>query len=501
MTEKTEVIVAKKTKNVNNGARREHLRSGRNEGNLSSTIDGIMKRFDPDILNMSELIISVAGLRGIIGEALNPDVAMRYATAFSATTPPGFFVITRDSRPTGAMLANAIHAGLNGLGRSTIDAGIAATPTLGVLIRHYGAAGGIQISASHNPSEFNGMKLFSADGRCIPKAPGSRVLEQYKNGKPLWATHQHIGTCSVCPDPNGAHLEAVLKTVNTNAIVKRKFKVLLDANHGAGAILGAKLLAKLNCTVKILGEEPTGEFSHSPEPTPNNLTSVCSTVKSADVDVAFCQDPDADRLAIIDANGRYIGEEYTVALCMDHVFHGAAKNGRKPGPMVINCATSRMCEDIAAKHGVPIFRSAVGEANVVDLMQTKGAAFGGEGNGGPIDPSVGYVRDSFVGMALILDAMATTGKTITELADALPKYALVKHKMTVELASVPALLSKVALAFKHLPCDRSDGLRIDHGDAWVLIRGSNTEPIIRIFAEAPTAAQADKLCDEIEDLV
>jgi len=253
--------------------------------------------------------------------------------------------------------------------------------------------------------------------------------------------------------------------------------------------------------VKILGEETTGEFLHEAEPTAENLAGVCEIVKSAGVDVAFCQDPDADRLAIIDASGRYIGEEYTVALCMDHVFHCAAKKGRKPGPMVINCATSRMCEDIAAKYGVPIFRSAVGEANVVDLMLEKGAAFGGEGNGGPIDPQVGYVRDSFVGMALILDAMASTGKTIAELADALPKYALVKRKMTVELASVPALLDKVASSFKHLPCDRSDGLRIDHGDAWVLMRGSNTEPIIRIFAEAPTTERASKLCDEIEELV
>ena len=455
-----------------------------------------MARLVPCILNMSEPLITVAGLRGVIGEALNPDVAMRYAAAFSATAPTGPFVITRDSRPTGAMLANAIHAALNGLGRSTIDAGIAATPTLGVLIRQHNAAGGIQISASHNPSEFNGMKLFSAEGRCIPKEPGSRVLERYKTSKPDWVTHQHVGRYSDCPDPTQSHLDSVLKTVDVDAIKKKKFKVLLDSNHGAGAILGAQLLAHLNCNIKILGEEPTGQFLHEAEPTAANLTSICEIVKNGDFDVAFCQDPDADRLAIIDGNGRYIGEEYTVALCMDHVFQT-----RKPGPMVINCATSRMCEDIGKKYGVPVFRSAVGEANVVDMMLAKKAAFGGEGNGGPIDPAVGYVRDSFVGMALILDAMAATGKTIAELADALPKYALVKRKMTVELSSVPALLDRVASAFKSLPCDRSDGLRIDHSDAWVLLRGSNTEPIIRIFAEAPTTERADKLCDEIERLL
>jgi phosphomannomutase len=452
---------------------------------------------------MSEPLITVAGLRGVIGKALNPDVAMRYAAAFSATAPPGLFVITRDSRPSGAMLAQAIHAGLNGLGRHTVDAGIAATPTLGILIRQYNAAGGIQISASHNPSEFNGMKLFSAEGRVISKEPGSRVLELYKSSKPHWATYQNIGKHLVCLDATAAHLEAVLKTVNVEAIKKRKFKVLLDVNHGAGAVLGKKLLKRLNCNVQILGEEPNGDFLHTPEPTAENLTGVCEEVKTAVVDVAFCQDPDADRLAIIDNNGRYIGEEYTIVLCMDHIFQSAIKKerNRKPGAMVINCATSRMSEDIAKKYGIPIFRSAVGEANVVEMMLAKEATFGGEGNGGPIDPAVGYVRDSFVGMAQILDAMAATGKTIAELADALPKYAMVKRKMTVELAKVPAMLDKVASAFKDKPCDRLDGLRIDHGDAWVLLRGSNTEPIIRIFAEAPTAERADKLCDEIEKLV
>ena len=447
---------------------------------------------------MSEPIISVAGLRGIIGEALNPDVAMRYAAAFSATMPPGLFVITRDSRPSGVMLSHAIHAALNALGRSTLEAGIAATPTLGILIRQYHAAGGIQISASHNPSEFNGMKLFSGEGRCIPKEPGSRVLELYKTSKPQWVNHQNIGEFSVCPDSTEAHLEAVLKTVDVEAIKKRNFKVLVDSNHGAGAVLGAKLLKRLNCDVSILGEVPNGDFLHMPEPTMENLTGVCTAVKYAQVDVAFCQDPDADRLALIDSTGRYIGEEYTVVLCMDHIFHSTVKKGHKPGAMVINCATSRMSEDIAKKYGIPVFRSAVGEANVVDMMLEKGATFGGEGNGGPIDPAVGYVRDSFVGMAQILDAMTATGKTLAELADALPKYAIVKRKMTIDLAKVPAILEKVASEFKQFPCDRLDGLRIDHGDAWVLLRGSNTEPIIRIFAEAPTAGRAEELCDEIE---
>ena len=455
---------------------------------------------------MSEPIITVAGLRGVIGEALNPDVAMRYAAAFSATCPEGDFVITRDSRPTGKLLADAIHAALNAVGRSTLDGEVAATPTTGILIREHNAAGGIQISASHNPSEYNGMKLLSAEGRCITNEHGLRVLELYKTSKPQWGTHENVGTQWYFSDRIKNHIEAILNTINVTAIAKQRFKVLLDANHGAGAVLGVPLLLRLNCKITILGEDQDGEFAHPPEPTAENLTSVCKKVANGDYDIAFCQDPDADRLAVIDGNGRYIGEEYTVALCMNHIYHqirAATGMSRKLGPMVINCATSRMCEDIAKKYDVPIFRSAVGEANVVDMMLEKEATFGGEGNGGPIDPAVGYIRDSFVGMAQILDAMVMTGKTIAELADALPKYAMVKRKLETADGGrqTTELLDKVAHSFKHLPCDRMDGLRIDHGDAWVLLRGSNTEPIIRIFAEAPTAERAEKLCDEIERLV
>ena len=452
---------------------------------------------------MYEPIITAAGLRGIVGLALNPETAMRYAVAYSAIAPDGHFVLTRDSRPSGALFAQVLHATLNALGRHTVDAGIAATPTTGILIRQYKAAGGIQISASHNPSEFNGLKLISAEGRAISKNDADRVLELYKTVKPPWVNYQNIATHSLCPDATTAHIEAVLKTINVEAIAQRKFKVLLDSNHGAGAILGIKFLERLHCRTTILGKEPTGQFLHTPEPTPEHLADVCKIVQKGDFDVAFCQDPDADRLAIIDGDGKYIGEECTVALCADHILQSATKNlyGRMLGPIVINCATSRLCEDIAAKYGIPVYRSPVGEANVVEMMLDKHAVFGGEGNGGTVDPAVGYIRDSFAGMAQILDLMASSTKTIAQRADALPKYALIKRKWDVDLAKVPAMLDKVAAAFKHLPCDRMDGLRIDHGNAWVLLRGSNTEPIIRIFAEAPTIEQAKQLCDEIEQNV
>ena len=463
---------------------------------------------------MSELIISVSGLRGMVGETLTPEVAARYAIAFAQAAPEGPLVITRDSRPSGAMLADAIHAALNALGRCTIDGEIASTPTTGILIRQFNAGGGIQISASHNPIEFNGMKLFSPAGRVIPKVPGTAVLERYQGlekgeAKITWACATEIGERTPFRNTTEEHQKAILRTIDLAAITARRFRVLLDANHGAGAMLGGWLLEALNCDVTILGEQPHGHFVHAPEPTADNLTSVCETVKKLGVDVAFCQDPDADRLAVIDGDGRYIGEEYTLALCLEHLLKTVDDPKhpfpRKRGPVVVNCATSRMSEDIATKYGVPIFRSAVGEANVVDLMLEKDAMFGGEGNGGPIDPQVGLVRDSFVGMAQILDAMAAAdaenARTVAELVAEIPSYALVKRKTRVQLAEVPEMLDKVAAKFGNLPCDRLDGLRIDHGDAWVLLRGSNTEPIIRIFAEAPNAEKANRLCDEIESVL
>jgi phosphomannomutase len=439
---------------------------------------------------MSEPIISVSGLRGIVGESLTPEIAIRYAAAFAAVAPPGPIVIARDSRPSGRMLAGAINSGLEAAGRSTLNAGIAATPTVGVLVRQHRAGGGIQISASHNPSPYNGMKLFASDGRVIPAAEGEKVLKQYLDRRPDWVPHDRLGTCNTLTDTQSEHLKLVLATVRPDVIRKQNFRVVLDTNHGAGGGLGRRLLEELGCEVTILGEEPDGQFAHTPEPTAENLAEVCRQVASAGADIGFCQDPDADRLAVIDASGQYIGEEYTVALCVEHVLR------RAKGPIVINCASSRMTQDIAEKAGVKLIRSAVGEANVVDAMLAAKAIFGGEGNGGPIDPRVGLVRDSFLGMALLLDSMADRGLPIGAMADALPSYEIVKTKITLAKEKIPAALAALESNFHDATANRMDGLRLDWPDRWLLVRGSNTEPIVRAIAEAPTEKEATRLCDE-----
>ncbi len=444
---------------------------------------------------MNEPIIGVSGLRGLIGQSLTPEVAMRYAAALATVLPPGPVVLARDSRSSGQMLLEAISAGLHAVGRNTIDGGILPTPTLGILVRHLQAAGGIEISASHNPPEYNGMKLFEATGRVIPASLGEQVLAAYRNCSPRWVSYDKIGMADTCDNGPAVHLQAVLNIVTPEQIRQHKYRVLLDANHGAGGQLGKMLLEALGCQVTVLGEEPNGLFEHPPEPLAENLATTASRVRRLGADVGFCQDPDADRLAVIDAQGRYLGEEYTLAMCVRHILH------TRRGPIVTNCATSHMSQRLAEQHGVPLIRSAVGEANVVDAMLEHHAVFGGEGNGGPIDPRVGWVRDSFVGMALVLDAMAARNMTVAELADELPACHIRKTKVAIPREEIPARMRALEEHFRDAEVDRSDGLRLDWPEKWLLVRPSNTEPIVRIIAEGPTQSVSEELCQRAQQVM
>ena len=439
---------------------------------------------------MSDLIISVSGLRGIVGVNLDPEVAMRFATAFADYAPPGPVLISRDGRATGKMMSDAVRAALCAVGRQVIDADVAATPTAGVLVRQLGAAGGIQISASHNPPEYNGIKLFDQDGKVLSAESGAEVVARYERQQQSWVPHNEVGSVVECEDTLSNHARMVLATVNVQRIRGCNFRVLLDSNHGAGGLLGCHLLKELHCHVEARGSTPTGQFVHPPEPTAENLSKIRREVTSANAAVGFCQDPDADRLAVIDELGRYIGEEYTLAICLEHVL------SQRLGTVVTNCATSRMAEDLAKRFGVPFFRSAVGEAHVVNLMQKEGAVFGGEGNGGPIDPRVGYIRDSFVGMALILDAIAERGRKLSEIVDELPRYAIHKTKVSMPTSKVIAAFDALQTRFADAAASRLDGIRLDWSDRWLLVRASNTEPIVRVIAEAPNEDQAGDLCDQ-----
>ena len=455
---------------------------------------------------MAEPIISVSGLRGIVGESLDPMLAIRYVTAYASVLDEnqveGPLVVSRDGRTTGKMLASAIVSGLAAVGRDVLLADVAATPTTGVLVRQHQAAGGVQISASHNPPPYNGIKLFGNDGRVITASAGQPVMERYvafrdqsANQSPAWQAHDSIGCLSELTDTTEWHLEKVLATVDVPLIQSRKFKVVLDSNHGAGSLLGRRLLEALGTEFEILGDAADGNFEHPPEPTRDNLASVAEQAVNFGADVVFCQDPDADRLAIIDEHGKYIGEEYTVSICL------ANRLNQEQGPVVINCATSRMNEDLAHEHQCQLYRSAVGEANVTSLMQETNAVYGGEGSGGPIDPKVGFVRDSFVGMAQVLEAAARQDTTISGLVSKIPAYSIHKATANVDRTRLSSLFQEIQESQQDAQADQQDGLRLTWPDRWLLVRASNTEPIIRIIAESKSEEQSREMCAAIAKMI
>ncbi len=450
---------------------------------------------------MSKPIISVSGLRGIVGESLDPILASRYALAFAETLNSdgrdGAVLIGRDGRETGSMFADAIAAALMSAGFNVLYADVCATPTVGVLVRALNCSGGIQISASHNPPEYNGMKLFGADGRVISANEGQAVIDLYEKNQFSFVPYSKIGTRASVVDTTSVHLKSVLATVDVEAIKKRRLKVVLDSNRGAGSLLAKPLFEALDCQFEILGDSPDGQFEHVPEPTAENLKGVAARAKDFGADVVFCQDPDADRLAIIDEEGNYIGEEYTLAITLRH----ALSQSEEKGNVVINCATSRMSVDIAEEFGCKCIISAVGEANVTNEMIANDALYGGEGNGGPIDPRVGYVRDSFVAMAQTMDAMVKADMAISKLAAAIPSYEIVKDKIQLDKEKVSAAFDVLEKHFSDARPNRMDGLRLDFADSWLLIRASNTEPIVRVIAEAKTSAAAMALVETSKDMI
>jgi phosphomannomutase len=385
---------------------------------------------------------------------------------------------------------HAVLAGLLATGCRVLDAGIATTPTCGVLVHHHGAAGGLQITASHNPPEWNGLKPFSPAGSVFDATLGQRLVDLMESGKFDYRPYDRIGGIETIADPAGPHIDRVLKLADTDAIRKRRFKVVLDCNHGSGAVATPRLLEALGCEAVILGGVADGQFEHTPEPIKENLTSLCAAVREHGADAGFAQDPDADRLAIVDNTGRYVGEELTLALAADFVL------ARRPGPFVVNGSTSRVNADIAARHGCAFHRSYVGEAHVVAKMRAEEAVLGGEGNGGVIEPRVGYVRDSFVSIAYVLGGLTARGGTLAEWADSLPQYAIVKDKLTCSREQVTNACAALRAAYSDATPTEGDGLRLDWDDRWVQVRASNTEPILRVIAEAPDEASASQLCGD-----
>lgn len=445
-------------------------------------------------------MLSVSGARGIVGKTMTPEVANDYAAAFVSFLQERLgrvpkLCVARDSRPSGPELAKAVADAFVSSGCEVIDLGVVATPTAGVMIGALRADGGMIVTASHNPTPWNGMKCLDGDGLAPPVQDAKEIIRRFH--EKIRLPHCDSGKLQENMLGHDTHISKVLGIIDPKPIQKKQFRVVLDSINGAGCVGGLRLLEHLGCDVLHLNGEPTGEFAHEPEPKEVNLTDLCEAVVRFDADVGFAQDPDADRLAIVDQSGRYIGEEYTLALAAEHWLR------ENPGASTAaNLSTSRMIDDIAATHGGTSYRSAVGEANVAGAMKEHGCIIGGEGNGGVIFPKICWVRDSLISMALVLDLMQTRNQQLSSIVSGLPRYEIMKKTIDLaDLGGIPALDKEIERLQEEYFEDKqnnSDGLRIDFDEGWVHVRPSNTEPIARIIAEAKDSLTAFKLAARVK---
>ena len=433
----------------------------------------------------------ISGVRGVVGDSLTPQLLISFAQAFGTYLEGGTVVIGRDTRPSGEMVQKAMVGGLLATGCDITDVGIAPVPTIQMTTREAGAAGGIAITASHNPQQWNALKFIRGDGIILHPHQAEELLSVYYQGNFSLVPGYQIGSVQEDAGALQRHIEAVLCHADVEAIAGAAPKVVIDCVNGAGSMISRRFLQMLGCDVIAINDEPNGLFPHDPEPIPANLRQLEAAVSEHGADIGFAQDADADRLAVVSEQGTVVGEEFTLAFACDAVAD------RIEGPLVTNLSTSRMIDEVARRHGKTVCRSRVGEINVIVQMQVHGAQIGGEGNGGVIYGPVQYCRDSFSAMALVLAGLARRGGTVSEWAADFPPSEIYKTKMECPAARVqPALLAlREACAGQTL--DLTEGVKVlyDNG-AWLHARPSNTEPIVRVIAEADTMQEARGYADE-----
>ncbi len=437
------------------------------------------------------LMVSVSGVRGRVGGALTPEIMATYAAAFGAWATAGgvrSIVVGRDSRVSGAMFTRVVHAALESVGCTVIDVGMAPTPTIQLAVEHHHAAGGLAITASHNPIEWNALKFIGASGLFLSAAEGAAMRALLDSGIPR-ATWDQLGHIVVDEYAVTRHIAQVLALpyLDVAGIRARKFRIALDCCHGAGGVIMPQLLSALGCEVFAIHDETDGRFHRSPEPTADNLGELEALVRNTDADVGFATDPDVDRLALVGDDGRALGEDYTLALAARTVLR------HRPGPVVTNLSTSKVVEDVARDAGVPFHFAKVGEVNVAIAMRDHGATIGGEGNGGVILPELHLGRDAPVGAALVLQLMLEEARPLSAVVAERKRYVIVKDKLDRPDAPLDAVYSALVQAFPEANADTQDGLRLDWPDRWVHLRPSGTEPIVRVIAEGSTEADARAL--------
>ncbi len=449
---------------------------------------------------MSKLMVSVSGMRGIYGKDLLPENVVKVAAKFGLNQGGGRIVVGRDSRTTGMAMLHSVKAGLLSVGCTVVDIGVVPTPTALLKVEHSDANGGIVITASHNPSQWNAMKFVDSNGLFLYPDKAQKFIASLD--EPLeYSAWNKMGSEEVDENAVEEHLEKILNLsfLNVDLIREKRFRVALDAVNGAGGEICLELLSRLGCVVESINTEATGVFAHEPEPLNKNLKQLCELVKATGVDVGFATDPDVDRLAIVDETGECIGEEKSLLLSEDFIL------SQTSGDIVTNLSSSMGSDDLAAKYGVNIHREKVGEINVGSKMKEIGAVVGGEGNGGVICSELHYTRDAIVGIAIVLNYMASSGKKMSELSAELPTYYFAKKKVETEFEKLDKVMELAENLGKDdnfwegetKELDTRDGIKICGDKKWVHIRKSGTEPIVRVYVEAETEAKAKKICNEV----
>lgn len=437
------------------------------------------------------LMVSVSGVRGRVGEALTPEVVATFAAAFGAWASRSGnrrVVVGRDSRVSGPMFTRIVHGALESVGCTVIDIGMAPTPTIQLAVEHHHAAGGLGITASHNPIEWNALKFIGPSGLFLSAAEGAAMRALLDTGIPR-ATWDQLGAIEQDDEAIVRHIAQVLALpwLDVDGIRAQRYRVALDCCHGAGSVIMPQLLTELGCEVYAINMEADGRFHRPPEPVPENLGELEALVKATQAHIGFATDPDVDRLALVLDDGQAPGEDYTLAFAARTVLK------HRRGPVVTNLSTSKVVSDVAAELGVPFHFAKVGEVNVALAMRDAGATIGGEGNGGVILPEMHLGRDAPVGAALMLQLMLEEGRPLSALVAAKPRYVIVKDKLDRPDAALDAVYEALRGAFADAVADTQDGLRLDWPDRWVHLRPSGTEPIVRVIAEAPTQDAAREL--------
>ncbi len=441
------------------------------------------------------LKISISGVRGVVGESLTAGLLTRFSQAFGTYMGQGRIVVGRDTRTSGEMVRQAVVAGLLSTGCRIIDLGVCPTPTVQLTVRRLGAQGGIAITASHNPPEWNALKFVGPDGLFLDSEHARELLDIYHQGDYTKVAGSLMRQVELVPQAAEEHVRKILRVLGKLPAGARKPRVVIDACNGAGSVLTPHLIEMLGAEVLGVYTTPDGRFPRPAEPLPENLGALCQAVRDHHADVGFAQDMDADRLAVVSETGRPIGEERTLVLASQFVL------SRTPGPVVTNLATTHALEHVAARFGCKVIRTPVGEANVANAMQKHKAVIGGEGNGGVIYPPVNFARDSLVGSALILHLLVESGQSISELDSDLPPCFLIKKRISFPSQRIPEILARVKREYAAYPSDTRDGVKIVLPEGWFIVRGSNTEPVVRVVTEASSEEAAIKLAATVTSLI